>query len=105
MGAYMYINEDGIGPDGKTRRRKMSSITELNALASKVFSQDTNILIARAPVWGNEDICFLVYGTDQDLVSAMLSTTLRNVTIRQETGGGFRGSATYPYRVVEGLPL
>ena len=83
----------------------MGALGNLNEEARKIFSADTNIILARSPKWGNDDMCFLVYGADQILVATMLQNTLRNATVTQQCGGGWRGTPTYTYQVIEGIPV
>ena len=83
----------------------MDALSNLNEEARKNFSADTNIILARSPKWGDDDMCFLVYGADQILVAIMLQNTLRNATVTPQCGGGWRGSTAYTYQVVEGIPV
>ncbi len=77
----------------------LQSVQEAQVAAQKVFGANTKFMVARAPAWGHDDCCVLVYGDRHaDAAKAFLYATAAE--IKTEIGGGFRGSPFYTYSVV-----
>lgn len=79
------------------------SISEFNRSARKVFGSDVNVLVARAPSFGNDDVCFVVQGRRQAEVARDLLRFVRGGKI-SESSTEFMGQRKVS-TVVEGLSL
>lgn len=49
-----------------------NTIAAMNNSAKKVFGSDINMIVARAPAFGNDDVCLIIQGRRQDEVAADL---------------------------------
>jgi hypothetical protein len=79
------------------------TISGFNESARKVFGSDVNVLVARAPAFGNEDVCFVVQGLRQAEVARDLLRFVRGGKISQSTTK-FMGVTTTS-TAVEGMTL
>ena len=77
------------------------TIAVFNDAARKLFGADVNILVARAPAFGNDDVCFVVQGRRQTEVAHHLLRFMRGGKI-SENASEFMGTRTVS-TVVEGL--
>lgn len=77
------------------------TIAGFNKSARKVFGSDVNVLVARAPAFGNDDVCFVVQGRRQAEVARDLLRFVRSGKI-SESATEFMGQRTVS-TVVEGL--
>lgn len=78
-----------------------TTISKFNESARKVFGSDIYVLVARAPAFGNKDVCFIVQGKRQTEVARYLLRFVRSGKI-SESAREFMGQRTVS-TIVEGL--
>lgn len=78
------------------------TINNLNESARKVYGPDINVSVARAPAFGNDDICFIVHGLRQSEVALDLLRFVHRGEISQ-TSSEFMGHESIS-TIVVGAP-
>lgn len=81
----------------------MQSVQQTRDAARKVFGDDIEFTLARAPAWGNDDCCILVYGK-QHAAAARAFGCLAGATVTADRGGGFMGRPIFSYSIVTFQP-
>jgi len=69
--------------------------------ARKLYGADINVLVARAPAFGNDDTCILVSGDRHAEAAAGLARVLRDARVEEQTQKSYFGCTSTAYsRVV-----
>jgi hypothetical protein len=78
----------------------MSNMIELRTTARKLFGYDIDISLARHPNYGDDDVCFLVYGARHAEAATVFASHKGRVCISQAESLP-SASRKYTYSVVE----
>lgn len=78
-------------------------IAEFNESARKTFGHDVNVMVARAPSFGHDDVCLIVRGHRRMEVACNLLRFVSGGRI-SETSSEFMGVRTLS-AVIEGLAI
>ena len=70
------------------------SVASLNEAARKIFGPDIHIAVARAPAYGDADVCFVVQGKHQEAVCLDLMRLVRSGKATR-TASEFMGRTTH----------
>lgn len=63
-------------------------VTELNTILSETFGGATKGMIARAPMWGHSDNCWIIYGEKAATAAKLLAGRMNAKLTKQVTGLG-----------------
>ena len=68
----------------------------------KLFGADHDMVIARAPMYGNDDVCLLIYGEQHQLAARVVASKCGPaVKVKVENSCAWRDRPARSYSVVE----
>lgn len=63
-------------------------VAELNIILSKTFGGATRGMIARSPIWGHSDNCWIIYGEKAAIAAKLLAVRMNAKLTKEVTGLG-----------------
>ena len=63
-------------------------VAELNTILRDTFGAKTKGIIARAPMWGHDDNCWIIYGEKAEVAAKLLAKRMKAAITKEITGLG-----------------